>query len=157
MALLLYIVVWRYTVRDTMINLFGESKVRNLEKALQTYSLRHKAIASNIANVTTPGYKKVEVSFEDKLASEMNNTKLTATVTDENHLAFGTQSIADVDPEVVESETSKEDEFASGYNNVDIDQEMTLLAQNQLQYRMATRMITREFKGIQSAIKGQAQ
>jgi flagellar basal-body rod protein FlgB len=140
-----------------MINLFGESKIRNLEKALQTYSLRHKVIASNIANVTTPGYKKAEVSFEDKLINEVNGTKLTAAVTDENHLQFGAQSLSNVDPEVVESETSKEDEFASGYNNVDIDQEMTSLAQNQLQYRMATRMITRQFKEIQSAIKGQAQ
>jgi hypothetical protein len=63
MALLLYIVVWRYTVRDDMINLFGKTEIPNLEKALDAYSLRHKAIASNIANATTPGYKKVEVKI----------------------------------------------------------------------------------------------
>jgi flagellar basal-body rod protein FlgB len=157
MALLLYIVVWRYTVRDDMINLFGKTEIPNLEKALDAYSLRHKAIASNIANATTPGYKKVEVKFEEKLASEMNETKLTAAVTDEKHLEFGAQPISKVEPETVQSETGKEDEFASGYNNVDIDQEMSLLAQNQLQYRMATRMLSREFKQIESAIKGASQ
>ena len=156
-ALLLYIVMWRYTVRYAMINLFSKTKIPNLEKALQTYSLRHKAIASNIANATTPGYKKIEVSFEDKLISEMNSTKLTAAVTDEKHLAFGAQPISNVDPEIVEPDTAKEDEFASGYNNVDIDQEMASLAQNQLQYRMASRLITQTFKSIQSATKGTEQ
>jgi flagellar basal-body rod protein FlgB len=58
---------------------------------------------------------------------------------------------------MLESKTGKDEEFASGYNNVDVDNEMSLLAQNQLQYKMATRMVSRAFKGIQSAIRGQAQ
>jgi len=140
-----------------MINLFSKTRIPNLEKALETYSLRHKAIASNIANATTPGYRKVEVSFEDKLISEMNSRKLTGAVTDDKHIELGAQPISRVEPEMLESKTGKDEEFASGYNNVDVDNEMSLLAQNQLQYKMATRMVSRAFKGIQSAIRGQAQ
>ncbi len=38
-----------------------------LAKALDATAARHKAIANNIANVETPGYKRVFVSFEDEL------------------------------------------------------------------------------------------
>ncbi len=157
MALLLDNSAWSIIDKDIMINLFSKTRIPNLEKALQTYSLRHKAIASNISNVTTPGYRKVEVSFEEKLKGEMNQMRLTGTVTNEKHIALGVQPISNVEPEMREAKTGKEDEFASGYNNVDVDQEMALLAQNQLQYRMASRMISRAFKGLQSAIRGQAQ
>jgi flagellar basal-body rod protein FlgB len=136
-----------------MISLFGRTKLPNLEKAMTTYSLRQKTIASNIANATTPGYQKVEVSFEDKIKDEMNGLRLVGTTTSDKHLDLGPKPISKVEPEVVQPETA--DEFASGYNNVDIDQEMALLAQNQLQYRMTSRLTNRFFKGIQSAIRGQ--
>ena len=136
-----------------MINLFGKGRLPNLEKALTTYSLRQKTIASNIANVTTPGYKRVEVSFEDKLHDEMNGLRLTGKITNDRHLDLGPIPISKVEPEVVHPKT--EDDFASGYNNVDVDHEMALLAENQLQYRMATRMTNRFFKGLQNAIRGQ--
>ena len=136
-----------------MINLFGKEKLPNLEKALTTYSLRQKTISSNIANATTPGYKKVEVSFEDRIKDEMNGLRLKGKTTDERHLDLGPIPISKVDPKVVQPKT--EDEFTSGYNNVDIDHEMALLAENQLQYRMTTRLTNRFFKGLQSAIKGQ--
>jgi len=38
-----------------------------LEKMLDVSSVKHKVIANNIANVNTPGYKKMEVSFADQL------------------------------------------------------------------------------------------
>lgn len=39
-----------------------------VEYALDGLSLRHAAIASNIANASTPGYRPQKVSFEDLLA-----------------------------------------------------------------------------------------
>lgn len=36
--------------------------------ALDGLSLRHEAIAANIANANTPGYERLEVHFEDRLA-----------------------------------------------------------------------------------------
>jgi len=35
--------------------------------ALDASSLRHEAIATNIANINTPGFKSLKVSFEDQL------------------------------------------------------------------------------------------
>ncbi|MGB4476084.1 MAG: flagellar basal body protein, partial [Bacillota bacterium] len=39
-----------------------------LSKALQAASLRQEAIAQNLANVDTPGYKALGVSFEEQLS-----------------------------------------------------------------------------------------
>lgn len=35
-------------------------------------SLRQKAIASNVANLETPGYRRVDVKFEEMLAQKMD-------------------------------------------------------------------------------------
>lgn len=40
--------------------LFGSQPIDSLEKALSGSSLRHKVISNNIANINTPGYKRME-------------------------------------------------------------------------------------------------
>ncbi|MEH6461565.1 flagellar basal body rod protein FlgB [Chitinimonas sp. JJ19] len=47
-----------------------------VSQALDAATLRHQAIAANIANVNTPGYRPVRVSFEEQLTaagSQLNN------------------------------------------------------------------------------------
>ncbi len=48
-------------------DLLGDITASILAKALDATAARHKAIANNIANVETPGYKRMFVSFEDEL------------------------------------------------------------------------------------------
>ncbi|MFG0320475.1 MAG: flagellar basal body rod protein FlgB [Planctomycetota bacterium JB042] len=43
----------------------SDSKV--LLRALDGLALRHRVVASNLANQSTPGFKRYEVSFEDQL------------------------------------------------------------------------------------------
>ena len=47
-----------------------------LEKMLDVSSVKHKVIANNIANVNTPGYKKMEVSFADQLEKVLNKDSM---------------------------------------------------------------------------------
>jgi flagellar basal-body rod protein FlgB len=141
-----------------MIDIYAKTQIGLLEKSLSTYSLRQKALASNIANVSTPGYRKLEVNFEEKLSEALDSHKLENTITNEKHIKLHTKNIEEIQPEVQEVPPENVgDELASGYNNVDIDQEMVNMAQNQLQYRMASRMLSRQFRGIQSAIRGTVQ
>lgn len=42
-------------------------KVDLLRRAMQTYAWRTQALSSNIANLDTPGYQRLSVSFEDQL------------------------------------------------------------------------------------------
>ena len=39
--------------------------LNHLQQLLDTGSLRHRVIAQNVANVNTPGYKRLEVRFAD--------------------------------------------------------------------------------------------
>lgn len=52
---------------------------RDMQAALDTAALRHRVIAANIANVSTPGYKAKEVSFDAELgkAVEAERTGVT--------------------------------------------------------------------------------
>ena len=42
-----------------------------LETGIKTEGLRQKAIAGNVANMQTPGYRRVDVDFKDLLAKAM--------------------------------------------------------------------------------------
>jgi flagellar basal-body rod protein FlgB len=45
-----------------------------LEKALNIRGFYHKLIASNIANVETPGYKEKDIDFQAELKRSMNGS-----------------------------------------------------------------------------------
>jgi len=44
--------------------------------------------------------------------------------------------------------------FDNGVNNVDIDEQMTELATNDLSYRLATRLLSMKYAGLKKAITG---
>jgi len=53
-------------------------------------------------------------------------------------------------PEVV----TVDDGYWNGINNVNIDQEMTDLAKNQLDFDMSSRLLAGRFTGLKTAIRG---
>lgn len=119
--------------------------------------MRHKVIASNIANVATPGYKAQRISFEEELAAVRDEHFIQGARTDERHFALGRLAVGEATPRVVEADQgASTDAVRSGVNDVDIDREMGELAENQLRYRFAARMLADTFKGIQKSIRGQS-
>ena len=139
--------------------LFEKTKIPLLQKALGAYSLRQKAIAANIANVNTVGYKRVDVAFEEQLAEAVEKRSSAIAVTNERHIPIGASSLADVEPTVIED--AKEnmpgyDSLASGVNDVDIDMEMAELAKNQLRFKFAARLLAGSFRSLQNSIRGQS-
>lgn len=138
------------------MKIFDSTKIPLLTKALQAYSMRQKVIASNIANIATPGYRPQSVSFEEQLAGAMEGGTVGAEQTHERHFQINSSQNQSASPEIVDSvDGSDEDALASGVNNVDIDQEMAELAKNQIRFKFAARMISDTFKGIQKSIRGQ--
>jgi flagellar basal-body rod protein FlgB len=124
---------------------------------MDAYALRQKTIATNLANITTPGYRARTVAFEDQLASAMQTPSFPGLVTNERHIPFGTQSIASVQPQVEQPPAEANlqgDATASGMNNVDLDQEMAELAKNQIRFRFSSRIIADTFRGLQKSIRG---
>ncbi len=106
--------------------------VNLLEKALNIRAFYHKILASNIANVETPGYKEKDVDFRAEL---------------ERSLAQGsTESIA-----VKEKQESDIINSIDG-NTVNIEGQMVKLAENDLMYTSLVQLINKKFSKMRYAI-----
>lgn len=137
-----------------MVKLFEKTKIPFLQNALNAYSLRNKVIASNVANINTAGYKAKSVVFEEHLASAMASVKGSGSITNDRHIPLGGAGSPFGGPEIVEERNGAED-LPSGVNNVDVDNEMSELAKNQIRFRFAARLMSETFKQIQKSIRGQ--
>lgn len=126
------------------MNADGLSLVKN---SLQAVALRQEAIASNIANVNTPGYKVNQVEFENVLQDFQQGISLK--VSHPAHIGF--ETIADVQPTITKRTNTSVKENG---NNVDADMEMTNLAQNSLQYQALISQLNARYKMLNTAING---
>ena len=129
-----------------MINTNVFDYVNVLDKAADAAWLRNEAISNNIANVDTPGYKRQDVSFEAELEK-----------------ALGMNRYESMDAKVAGVKTSRlqarpyTDYEGYSYrldgNNVDIENENVMLAENQLKYQGLLTSITQEFTNLQTVMK----
>ncbi|MGA2296422.1 MAG: flagellar basal body rod protein FlgB [FCB group bacterium] len=124
-----------------------------LNSGLDAYALRQKTIAKNIANATTPHYKPESVKFEE-FFSEAQTMVAKGTTTDEMHIPIGNDPSTLPEAEVESPPVPKAEIYFSGESHVNIDTEMSQLAQNQIRYRFAARAVKAYFQGLQSAISG---
>ncbi len=131
--------------------IFQKAHLSDLKTALSVYANRHQIIADNIANVETAGYRAQEYRFEQYLAGATRRVR--GVQTHQNHLSIGQQQIDETTGEIRETRSV----YDNGTNNVDIDQEMTSLATNDLSYRLATRLLSMKYTLLRGAIKGQVR
>lgn len=120
--------------------------IRVLDKAADACWLRNEAISNNIANVDTPGYKRQDVAFESVLKK-----------------ALGMNRYKSMDEKVADLRTNRlrvrtyTDYSNLSYridrNNVDIDNESSMLAENQLKYQGLITAINHEFTNLQTVMK----
>ncbi len=123
-------------------NFFDRSNIPLLEKEMDLFAVRNKAIANNIANIDTPGYKRVDVSFQNELTNAIAESQ--------NQVELSKQ-VEQIQPTI---QVDKSGFLASGANNVNIDQEMAQLAENQLQFKLAARLMTDTLSLIDKSING---
>jgi len=127
-----------------------------LQGALQAADLRQQVYANNIANVDTPGYKRQDVVFEDLLQSQMQQAppaqmgvqQMAIPQPGNSNLA----AVSQIQPEVITDSSSA---IQNNGNNVDINNEMTLLAENQIRYNALINDLKLRFSRTQAAIGGQ--
>jgi flagellar basal-body rod protein FlgB len=112
-----------------------------LAKMLDVSSVKHKVIANNIANVNTPGYKKMDVSFADQLEKALNEG------------SANTNKFAALQPKIVISKEDTSETVRNDGNNVDMDKEVSSLVKNTLSYNIYTQLLSKKFEGIKSAIE----
>lgn len=108
------------------------AKLDLLKRAMTTYEWRMQALASNVANLDTPGYKRMAVSFEDKLQEAM-------------HAVDSPRALAAVEPsmEVEERPPVLEDEMMD-------------LADTQMRVHLSTRALREHYDLMRTSITGRA-
>ncbi|MBS3970794.1 MAG: flagellar basal body rod protein FlgB [Clostridia bacterium] len=113
------------------MNLLKSDVLIALQKALDGSSARQSAIANNIANVNTPGYKRKEVSFENELKIALNKSgNLGLARTHHEHI-HQHPVLLEIKPRVLQNNSQS---MRPDKNNVDLDQEMTKMAANSIYY-----------------------
>jgi len=105
-----------------------DKSINLLEKMLDVSAIKHKVIANNIANVNTPGYKKMEVSFSDQLEKVIKDTSV--------------DKFDALQPKIVI--TGKDESVRNDGNNVDMDKEISALMKNTLSYSVFSQLFAKK-------------
>lgn len=126
--------------------IFQKMGVPNVQKYLTLGSYRDKLIAGNISNVSTPGYKAKDIDFQDEYSRMTSQTNhLAGTVTNANHIPLGNHEARQPD---VKQEQIKDGDI----NSVNIEDQASNLAQNELLYTIGAKLLKQRFDGLKTAI-----
>ena len=117
-----------------------------LDRAADAAWQRNEAISNNIANVDTPGYKRQDVAFESVLLQALGN----------NRYESMDDKVANVDLSRLRGRAYLDYanySYRLDGNNVDIENENVMLAENQLKYQGLISSINQEFTNLKTVMK----
>ena len=117
-----------------------------LNRAADAAWQRNEAISNNIANVDTPGYKRQDVAFESVLQKALGNNRYESM--DEKVSNINLSRLRG--REYVDYANYS---YRLDGNNVDIENENVMLAENQLKYQGLISSINQEFTNLQTVMK----
>lgn len=124
-----------------------------LTASLRGHNARNTAIANNIANAETPGYKRIDVSFESALAEAVESDRSRLRRGENSLPTFGgtSRAVDDFTPGVrsVDTTTMRVDG-----SNVDPDDEMAQLSANALAHQTVVSLLDKRFAQFRTAIMG---
>lgn len=140
---------WAMTMDSKLTSfLFEATGVDRARRFLDVASMRHKLIASNVANVATPGYESLDIDFKGELAKLSGRSNhLAGMTTNPGHIPLGQH--AERTPNIVRTKLGGDD-----LNSVDIDVEVPKMALNELEYTIGARLLKSKFDGLRKAIRG---
>ena len=114
------------------------SKVNNIidivEAGIKAESLRQKAIANNVANLQTPGYRRVDVNFQDLLAKALDSSG---------------SDLSDVEAETYQPQNTV---VKSNGNDVSLETEVGEMVKNNLRHKAYIRFLQKKYQQIDLAI-----
>jgi len=120
------------------MKIFGTENFGLMKKSLDVYTRQHEAIAENIANANNPDFERVKTDFSNLLHENLDRTLKT---THERHIA-GPES-----PERKGLAGGKKEE-------IDLSREMSELAENQIRYDFAARVLRKNYQLLNMSISG---
>jgi flagellar basal-body rod protein FlgB len=121
--------------------LFSQPNYLAAKKMLDATVLRHEAIASNLANIETPNYKRLDVSpsFESQLQQAITTQDPQQIAAAQPELAVDTQAVSG----------------RGDGNTVLLETEMMKLNQNMIEHTLETQLVSNSLQKLRTAITGQ--
>ena len=115
-----------------------DTSFKALDLALGAAGKRQEVLANNLANVNTPGYKRLDVAFDGMLAKAVD----AARAGDERALDALRPGVSTDDSVAVRADG----------NSVDVDQEMAFLAENNIRYNALVQLTQNKLEGLKYVI-----
>ena len=109
-----------------------------LEAAMRALGQHGRAIATNVANLDTPGYRRLEVQFRQALAEAMRSGR--------------PEDLARFRPELVRPMTTPVDGRG---NDVNLDMEVGEMVRNGAMYKTYMRLMAKLYRQMEMAMEGQ--
>lgn len=122
-----------------------------LKKTLDLRMQNQQIIAGNVANAQTPGYEAKRFEFEGALRQAISGKGQDVSVTHPRHISTHGGSIGRVQGAISTIPAIKG--FGDG-NSVNVDQEMVLLAKNQLMYEASAQLLNKKMSIIKYVVQG---
>jgi flagellar basal-body rod protein FlgB len=122
--------------------LFTDSYYVAAKKMLDVTALRHEAIASNLANIETPNYKRLDVSpsFEAQLSQAVAGKDVSQISSLQPELSVDTQAVSG----------------RTDGNTVQLESEMLKLDQNTVEHSLETQLVGSELTKMHMAVTGKS-
>jgi len=116
--------------------IFNQGTYAASKQLLDASVVRHEALASNLANIETPGYKRVDLpqDFAKQFAASMRNGSAAPAPT-------------------LTPDTAAPEQRADG-NNVSLDKELLSMNRNAAEYDALTEFVSGSLKQLRIAITG---
>jgi flagellar basal-body rod protein FlgB len=123
--------------------IFQSDNYQLARKLLDASVLRQEAIASNIANSETPGYRRLEVApdFATQLRASLQAGELSS-------------KAASLQPRIAEDRHARS--VRPDGNSVELEREMLDMNRNSVEYNFLTEVVSRNIKQLKLAITGRA-
>jgi len=117
----------------------GMSKTSNtidlLEAGIRAEELRQRAIANNVANMGTVGYRRFDVKFEQLLAKAIDSK--------------GRVDLAEIEPFLYQPRRGP---VKANGNDVSLEEEVGAMVKNTLRHKAYLRLLNKKYEQIERAI-----
>ena len=131
-----------------MSDLFDKT-TRALASSVNMRQIKNNVISSNIANAETPGYQAKKMDFENALARAVDLEDLGHLQgSSPEHYAVGPGDLSRVRADIYENPDVS---VNNDGNTVDMEREMTSLAENSVMYKAAISLINKKMAALKYA------
>jgi len=106
-----------------------------IDAGIRAESFRQKAIANNVANMETPGYRRIDVKFEELLAKALDSS--------------GSVDLSKIKALIYQP---KETPVKSNGNDVNLEAEVGEMVKNTLRHKAYVRLLNKKYKQMELAM-----